>query len=330
MVRIVRQTAPGGEQPRGRAVATVRYYGAHKPVMAADVMERLFIDPSGVYLDATAGAGGFVRRILESLKDDGRVIAMDRDEEAIRHLQVMFEDDDRVVVTRDNFSKLALNPEVTAYRPLTGILFDLGVSSHMLDDPTRGFSHRADAPLDMRMDTDGELTASDVVNGYDSHALERVFRDFGEEPRAGKLARAVVSARPIEGTAALAELLRTNVPWREEAKVIARVFQAVRIEVNRELDALEEALPAALEQLKVGGRMVVMSYHSLEDRRAKQFFRDMSRNCTCPPEVPMCMCGGENARIRLHDRKALQAHEDEVERNPRARSVRIRTAEKIR
>lgn len=297
--------------------------------MADEVMDRLFSDPSGTYLDATAGAGGFVRRILDLLNDSGRVIAMDRDGESIRHLKAMFENDTRVVITQDDFRNTAVNPQVLAHRPLAGVLFDLGVSSHMLDEGERGFSHRVDAPLDMRMDDRAALTAEVVVNEYEPGRLERVLRDFGEEKRSGKIVRAIVDARPVASTGELAALVRSCVPWREEAKSVARVFQAIRIEVNGELEALEEALPAALEQLKPGGRLVVMSYHSLEDRRAKQFLRDMAVDCVCPPEAPMCVCGGGRARVKLHDRKALQAHEAEIERNPRARSVRIRSAEKV-
>ncbi len=305
-------------------------WSPHDPVLCEPVMDLLVHDLSGSYLDATAGGGGHTQALLRRLNENGRVIALDRDSDAIRQLKQRFESDSRVTVVHSPFGELDQVGEIFDHLPLAGVLFDYGVSSHMLDVGERGFSHREEGPLDMRMDRRSGLTAADVVNEYDLHRLVKILSQYGEEPRSKKVARSLVEARPVHTTTELANVLRQAVPQRDEAKTVARVFQAIRIEVNGELDEIKDALPLAEQRLAIGGRIVCMAYHSLEDRIVKRYFAQQSRDCFCDPHQPFCTCGGENATLKPITRKAIQADDAEIAKNVRARSVRVRAAERIR
>ncbi len=306
-------------------------YGTHVPVMLETVIDLLFVTPGGTYLDATAGGGGHSAALLERLDDKGRVIALDRDFDAINALKERFSKEPRIQIIHTDFGKLGQNEHVLKAGPLSGVLFDFGVSSHMLDAvPERGFSHREAGKLDMRMDRSQVLTAHIVLNQYDRTKLTRIIREYGEEKRAAKVAQAIIDARPIENTGELSDVIRNVVPLVDEIKTVTRVFQAVRIEVNRELESIGLALPEATKKLKKGGRLVAMSYHSLEDRLVKKHIAEKSKDCLCPTHQPVCTCGGENAELKPVHKKVIKAGEDEIKDNPRARSVRIRAAEKIK
>ncbi len=305
-------------------------WSPHEPVLCGPVTDLLIHDPSGSYLDATAGGGGHTQAILARLNSEGRVVALDRDAEAITVLKQRFQDEPRVVVVQRNFRELDQVSEIFDLIPLAGILFDYGVSSHMLDAGERGFSHRTAAPLDMRMDRRDSLTAGEVVNEYDTTRLANILFEYGEEKRSRRIAAAIDRARPLETTTELANVIRAAVPNRDEAKTIARVFQAIRIEVNGELEAIHTSLPLAQERLRIGGRLVTMAYHSLEDRIVKRYIAERTKDCICNPRQPFCTCGGENATLRPVVKGALKADEGEIARNVRARSVRVRAAERVR
>jgi len=306
----------------------------HVPVLADEVRERLAVRPGETVVDATFGAGGHASLLAQDLRGHGRLIAIDRDPTARdyferftrRHpsIQSRFLRGDFGLVLR----QLADN-DVRA----DAIVLDLGVSSMQIDRPERGFSYAADAPLDMRMDPTAERTAADVVNETDERALADVFRRYGEERYARQIARAIVRRRrerPYERTLDLVDTIRGAIPAPVrfgDGHPAKRVFQALRIAVNDELASLEAALPAALRMLRPGGRLAVISFHSLEDRIVKGFLRDQERGCTCPPDFPVCVCGREPA-LRALGRKAVRPTQDEVDRNPRAASARLRAAVK--
>ena len=303
----------------------------HVPVLAEEVRRLLHVQPSETVIDATFGAGGHAELIASDLHGDGKYIAVDRDPS----VRPYFESFRRRggVSTRflrgdfsDVFERLADNG-VRA----DAILFDLGVSSMQLDRPERGFSYASDAPLDMRMDPSAEHSARDLVNEAGERELTDIFRGYGEERYAKQIARAIVRRRkeqPFERTGDLVETIKAAIPAPArfgEGHPARRVFQALRIAVNDELHALEAALPAALETLRPGGRVAVISFHSLEDRIVKRFFRREEHGCTCPPDFPVCVCGREPS-LRVLTKKAIRPTADEVAQNPRAGSARLRAA----
>lgn len=296
----------------------------HVPVMGGEVLA--FLDPSdkGLYLDGTVGGGGHTRMILEACAGC-RVLAVDRDPEALEEARSALADHrDRVRFLEGRFDEAARDPEVRD-RGLDGALLDLGVSSHQLDDDGRGFAFRRGVTLDMRMGA-GPVDARAFLAQADQDELTRVFRQYGEEPRARRLAGEIVKRRttdPLETSDDLVAALTVALGRPPSAKEKARIFQAVRIVVNEEIDALEAALPAIRDAMTAGGVMVVIAYHSLEDRVVKHAFREWSRSCVCPPELPACVCRGEALGETL-TRKVVRASDDEVERNPRARSARLR------
>jgi 16S rRNA (cytosine1402-N4)-methyltransferase len=299
----------------------------HEPVMADEIVELFAAVPAGTVVDATLGGAGHARRILDS-RADLRVAGVDRDPDAIEVARERLAPyGDRATVHHLRFDRL----DELGLDGLSGVLFDLGVSSPQLDRPERGFSHRFDAPLDMRMDTTTGPTAGDVVNGYDVRELTRVLRELGDERFAARIARAIVAARPISSTAQLAELVRDAIPAparRTGGHPARRSFQAIRIEVNGELEILPEALDRALELLAPGGRCVVLAYHSGEDRIVKERFREAATGgCTCPPGLP-CVCGAVPS-VRLLKRGAWKPSAAEVAANPRAESARLRAVEKV-
>ncbi len=297
----------------------------HEPVMGTEVLTQLGVQSGGFYLDGTTGGGGHTRMILEAC-DDCRVLAVDRDPEALDEAREALADmRSRVRFLATRFDRAPEDPEVRD-RGLDGALLDLGVSSHQLDADDRGFTFRRGAVLDMRMDADSEGSARDFLAEADEEELTRVFRDYGEEPKARRLAREVVKRRATEPLATSDDLvaaMAVSYGRSPSAKEKARIFQSVRIAVNEELEALEAGLPAIRDVMKAGGVMVVIAYHSLEDRAVKNAFREWSRACVCPPELPMCTCRGKALGETL-TRKVLRPSQEEVDRNPRARSARLR------
>ena len=298
----------------------------HKPVLLDKCIEVLSIHPEGTYVDGTLGRAGHSREIAKRLTT-GRLICIDRDlaaiEAAKRKLAPWRE---RVRLVHSNFAEL--ENVLADVEGVDGMLFDLGVSSPQLDDPERGFSYMHDAPLDMRMDQTAPLTAREVVNAWSQEELRRILYDFGEERCAPAIARAIVKRRadrPIETTGELVEIIKSAMPpaaLREKQHPAKRSFQAVRIAVNGELDALPPMLRAAVDKLRPGGRLAVITFHSLEDRIVKRTLRELAQGCTCPPGFPVCVCGKKPV-VRLG--KPLTPTAAEVEENPRARSARLRT-----
>lgn len=296
----------------------------HEPVMGDEVLA--FLEPQGerFYLDGTLGGGGHTRMILDACPGC-RVLGVDRDPEALEEARsTLAHHRARVRFLQARFDEAPRDPEVRD-RGLDGALLDLGVSSHQLDEDARGFAFRRGVKLDMRMSADG-ADARTFLAQADQDELTRVFRDYGEEPRARRLAREIVKRRatePLETSDDLVAALTVALGRPPSAKEKARIFQAVRIAVNEELEALEAALPAIRDVMTAGGVMVVIAYHSLEDRVVKNAFREWSRSCVCPPELPACMCRGEALGETL-TRKVVRPGDDEVQRNPRARSARLR------
>ena len=305
----------------------------HDPVLVEAVVDifRPALEGGGVVVDATIGRGGHSARILESFPRV-RLIGIDRDPESLEASRSRLAPFlDRVRLVREDFALLSSILERLGASEVRGVLLDLGVSSPQLDEADRGFSFRRDGPLDMRMDPDSRVTAAVVVNTYPEKDLARVIRAYGEERYAARIARRIVRARPLRTTGELAELVRDAIPApsrRAAGHPARRTFQAVRIEVNRELEALEAVLPASVESLEIGGRLVVISYHSLEDRITKRFMVDEARGCVCPPDLPVCRCGAE-ARLRVLTRRPLVASEYERERNPRSSAAKLRAAVRI-
>jgi 16S rRNA (cytosine1402-N4)-methyltransferase len=308
----------------------------HVPVLAAEVRELLAVHPGKTVVDATFGAGGHARLLAADLDGQGKLIAIDRDPTVKPYvdrlrahaggLQLRFLRGDYAVV----LAQLAANG-VRA----DAVLLDLGISSMQVDRPERGFSYATDAPLDMRMDPSQEETAADVVNTRDERELETIFRRFGEERYARQIARGIGRRRrhkPLERTGELVDVVRSSIPTPArfgEGHPAKRVFQALRIAVNDELESLQAGLPAAFELLRPGGRLAVISFHSLEDRIVKRFLRERARGCICPPELPVCVCGHE-PEARMLTPKPIRPSADEVAENPRAASARLRAAVRIR
>ncbi len=301
----------------------------HQSVLAQEVLDLLAPRANGIYLDGTVGGAGHARLILEAAPGS-RLIGLDRDPAALeRAAEVLASFEERVTLRHRNFSEAGEVLAELGIDGLDGILLDLGVSSHQLDTADRGFSFRADAPLDMRMDTTETLTAAEVVNTAGVEELIRIFREYGEERWAGRIARRIVkvrSERPISTTMELAEMVRDAVPKGHVPSRIhpaTRVFQALRIHVNRELEHVRSGVQNAIELLNPGGRLAVISFHSLEDRIVKRIFQEQAQGCICPPRLPVCVCG-HVPRVDLLTRKGIRASESEVETNPRARSAVLR------
>lgn len=300
----------------------------HVSVMLNEAIEALNIRSGLTYLDGTAGGGGHSSAIAERLCGSGRLIAVDQDPAAIAAASARLAPyGDLCEICRSNFSEIK---SILGGRKADGVLLDLGVSSHQLDSADRGFSYMKDAPLDMRMDTDASLDAYKIVNGYSREELTRILRDWGEERYAGRIASFIVNERqegPIKTTGELAELVKRAIPNRGgEAHPEKRAFQAIRIEVNRELDVIVPALEGALDCMNPGGRIAVITFHSLEDRIVKQFFAQAAKGCTCPPEIPVCVCG-KKPRGRVITRKPILPSKEECEINPRSKSAKLRVFE---
>ena len=306
----------------------------HRPVLLDECLRALQIRPDGIYVDGTLGRAGHSREIAKRLRT-GRLIAIDRDQAALDAARERLRGYlDRVTLVHGNFRQLPELLYTLNVPAVDGILLDLGVSSPQLDDPERGFSYQKDAPLDMRMDRSQSLTAADIVNQWPEEELREILRGWGEERYAARIASAIVRRRsqsPIETTGQLVEVIRRAMPaaaLREKQHPAKRSFQALRIAVNDELSALSDAVSEAIALLNPGGRLCVISFHSLEDRIVKREFARAAKGCTCPPEFPVCVCG-KKPQVVLRPRKPILPGREELDENPRARSARLRIAEKL-
>lgn len=307
---------------------------SHRSVLLDECMEGLNIQPDGIYVDGTAGGGGHSSEIATRL-DRGRLIAIDQDETAVAVAsERLARFGDRATVVRSNFCEVADVCRNLGIEGIDGLLLDLGVSSHQLDTPERGFSYNADAPLDMRMDKRKSLSAYEVVNTYEEARLRKILFEYGEERFSAAIAAAIVRERekhPIESTAQLSHLIKYAMPpaAREGGHHPAkRSFQAIRIEVNAELDVIEPAIRDAVSLLRSGGRVAIITFHSLEDRIVKQTFADLARGCDCPKSLPICVCGKKPV-LRLVNKKPILPSAEELAENPRSRSAKLRVAEKL-
>ena len=308
---------------------------SHYSVLLAECIDALDIKPNGIYVDGTAGGGGHSYEIAKRLGEGGRLIAIDQDEDAIAAATArLSEFSDRVTVVRNNFSNLADVCAELGIDKIDGFLIDAGVSSFQLDCAERGFAYSADAPLDMRMDKRNSLTARTVVNEYSEAELKKILFEYGEERFSPNIAAAIVRARqtaPIETTSQLSDIIRGAIPAfaREGGHHPAkRSFQAIRIEVNRELDVIEPAIRAAERLMSRGGRIAVITFHSLEDRIVKQTFADLASGCTCPRSFPICVCG-KRPSVKTVNKKPILPSAKELDENPRSRSAKLRVAEKL-
>ncbi len=306
----------------------------HVSVLLAETISRVLTDPHGIYVDGTLGGGGHSLALSEKLADDATLIGLDRDEEAIAaarerlaHVPCRF------LAIHENFSRIGDILDEKGIGPVSGFLFDLGVSSYQLDEAERGFSYMQEGRLDMRMDRRNLFSAYDVVNGYSAEELERIIRDYGEERWAKRIAEFIAKAaaeKHLETTTELVRVIKAAIPAgaREDGPHPAkRTFQAIRIEVNGELRILEKTMRDCARHLKSGGRLAVITFHSLEDRIIKNVFRDMAKDCICPPDLPVCLCG-HRREVRMVG-KAIRPTAAEVEGNPRSRSATLRVVEKL-
>ncbi len=308
----------------------------HKSVLLDEVIESLAIRPDGIYVDGTLGGGGHASAVAERLTGGGRLIGIDQDADAIRAAgERLAPFGDRVTIVRDNYRNIAGVLKELGIPAADGIYLDLGVSSYQLDTPERGFTYREeDAPLDMRMDQRESRTARDIVNEYSEQELFHMIRDYGEDPFAKNIAKHIVSSRavkPIETTGELTEVIKAAVPAKVRAKgghPSKRTFQAIRIELNRELEVLDESLDQMIDLLNPGGRLAVITFHSLEDRIVKTRFRTNENPCICPPEFPVCVCG-RKPRAKLIYKKGVAPTAQELRENLRSRSARLRVCEKL-
>ncbi len=303
----------------------------HIPVLLYEAVDGLNIRGDGVYVDGTAGGGGHSAEILSRLSG-GRLYSIDQDPDAIAEVTARFKDYSQSVIIQGNFSEMQALLNARGVFAVDGVLLDIGVSSHQLDDGSRGFSYHEDAPLDMRMSQSG-ATAADLVNSADVDELARIISLYGEEKYAYSIAKGIVRYRgqkPIETTLELAGIVKENVPQkvRRDGHPARKTFQAIRIAVNRELEALEQGLDSAFALLSPGGRLCVITFHSLEDRVVKQFMKDKAQGCTCPKDFPVCVCGNV-PKAKIITRKPVLPSEEELAGNPRARSAKLRVLEKL-
>jgi 16S rRNA (cytosine1402-N4)-methyltransferase len=304
----------------------------HTSVLVDQVLHYLIDNPSGIYVDGTIGGGGHSLEILKRLNASGKLIGIDFDDEALSHAKHRLNlYQKQIIFYRGNFAdmKQILNSKNAA--PVDGILLDLGVSSYQIETGKRGFSFMTEGPLDMRMSVHNKLTAHEIINSYTENELGTIFKDYGEERHSRRIAKAIVKERnrgKITTTEQLVKIIESVLPFQYRIKSLARIFQAVRIEVNQELENLKRFLNQSLDLLKSGGRLVIITYHSLEDRLVKNFFTSQLNPCECPSGLPVCICGKKPV-IQLLTRKVITASDQEVRANPRSRSAKLRAAQKI-
>ncbi len=304
---------------------------SHFSVLLNECIENLNIKPDGIYVDGTAGGAGHSSKIAERL-DGGLLVSVDQDEDAIKVItERLASYGDRVKIVRDNFSNVKSILENLGVDKIDGLLLDLGVSSYQLDTAERGFSYMADAPLDMRMDNRAARSAYNVINEYSADDLKKVIYDFGEERFAPKIVSGIINARPVNTTGELVEIIKKSLPSfarKEEWSSVKRVFQAIRIEVNKELDVIAPAIEAAVNSMNPGGRIVIITFHSLEDRIVKQTFNNLASGCTCPKGFPVCVCGNK-PKVKVLTKKPILPSEEELAINSRSKSAKLRVAERI-
>ena len=305
----------------------------HKSVLLKETIDGLKIKPDGIYVDGTLGGGGHASEVARRLSDKGSIIGIDQDAAAIEAAGIRLKDfGEKVIIVRSNYCDMKSKLHELGIDKVDGIVLDLGVSSYQLDTAERGFSYREDAPLDMRMDTRQKMTARDIVNDYTEADLYRVIRDYGEDKFAKNIAKHIVQARavkPVETTAELSEIIRASIPMKFQKKSghpAKRTFQAIRIELNRELDVLRDSLDDMIDLLNPGGRLCIITFHSLEDRIVKSAFRKNENPCTCPPDFPVCVCG-KKSKGSIITKKPILPSEEELEYNSRSKSAKLRIFE---
>jgi len=313
----------------------MRQSAYHEPVMLREAVDSLGCRPGGVYFDGTVGGGGHAYEILASTAPDGILIGVDRDDDALaecaRRLEVF---GNRAILVKGNFARIDAILSELGFEKVSGILLDLGVSSHQFDAPERGFGFSRDAPLDMRMDRDDTVTAFDIVNGFPEEKLKKIIREYGEEMMPGRIVRAISERRklsPIRTTGELAAIIAGALPNHLKKKKIhpaTKTFQALRIAVNNELENLHAAIERGIDMLEEGGRFSVIAFHSLEDRMVKELFRSWEKGCVCPPDFPVCRCG-RTGKLKVLTKRPWMPGEAEIISNPRARSARLRTAVRV-
>ena len=304
----------------------------HIPVLYYETLDNLVINPDGVYIDCTLGGGSHSEGILERLSDKGLLISIDQDSNAIEYSKKRLEKfGPKWKVFKGNFENIDTIAYMAGVDKVDGILMDIGVSSKQLDDPERGFSYRYDVKLDMRMNIEQKISAYDVVNTYSEEQLSKIIFEYGEERYARKIAKLIVEERksfPIEKTSDLIALIKRAYPERASKHPAKKTFQAIRIEVNRELEVLENAMSKAIELLKVSGRLAIITFHSLEDRIVKNKFKDLATACKCPKDIPICVCGGVK-KFEIITKKPIIPIDDELKNNNRAHSSKLRILERI-
>ena len=305
----------------------------HKSVLLNETIDGLNIKPDGIYVDGTLGGGGHAYEVCRRLGEKGSIIGIDQDAAAIEAASARLKDfGEKVTIVRSNYCDMKSKLHELGIDKVDGIVLDLGVSSYQLDTAERGFSYREDAPLDMRMDTRQKMTARDIVNDYTEADLYRVIRDYGEDKFAKNIAKHIVQARavkPVETTAELSEIIRASIPMKFQKKSghpAKRTFQAIRIELNRELDVLRDSLDDMIDLLNPGGRLCIITFHSLEDRIVKSAFRKNENPCTCPPDFPVCVCG-KKSKGSIITKKPILPSEEELEYNSRSKSAKLRIFE---
>ena len=305
----------------------------HKSVLLNETIDGLNIKPDGIYVDGTLGGGGHAYEVCRRLGENGSIIGIDQDAAAIEAASARLKDfGEKVTIVRSNYCDMKSKLHELGIDKVDGIVLDLGVSSYQLDTAERGFSYREDAPLDMRMDTRQKMTARDIVNDYTEADLYRVIRDYGEDKFAKNIAKHIVQARavkPVETTAELSEIIRASIPMKFQKKSghpAKRTFQAIRIELNRELDVLRDSLDDMIDLLNPGGRLCIITFHSLEDRIVKSAFRKNENPCTCPPDFPVCVCG-KKSKGSIITKKPILPSEEELEYNSRSKSAKLRIFE---
>ena len=305
----------------------------HKSVLLNETIDGLNIKPDGIYVDGTLGGGGHAYEVCRRLGEKGSIVGIDQDAPAIEAASARLKDfGEKVTIVRSNYCDMKSKLHELGIDKVDGIVLDLGVSSYQLDTAERGFSYREDAPLDMRMDTRQKMTARDIVNDYTEADLYRVIRDYGEDKFAKNIAKHIVQARavkPVETTAELSEIIRASIPMKFQKKSghpAKRTFQAIRIELNRELDVLRDSLDDMIDLLNPGGRLCIITFHSLEDRIVKSAFRKNENPCTCPPDFPVCVCG-KKSKGSIITKKPILPSEEELEYNSRSKSAKLRIFE---